>query len=147
MKLSIDVDVNKLVKDITNDPVDIDGLIKELTLQGETECKKEVPVDTGSLRDSITSDISRGVVKTDTEYVKYVILGTSAHDITVKNKKVLSNENSGSNTKERGEIRTFGKRVRHPGTKSNNFPARALNNLKGKLPELVEKYIIKMRDK
>jgi hypothetical protein len=145
MKLSIDVDVNKLVKDITNDPIDIDGLIKELTLQGETECKKEVPVDTGSLRDSITSDISRGVVKTDTEYAKYVILGTSAHDITVKKKKVLSNKNSGSSKKK--ETQTFGKRVRHPGTKPNNFPARAVNNLKGKLPELVKKYIIKMRDK
>lgn len=140
MKLSIDVDTHKLISKITNDLVDEDGVIRELTLKGEAECKKEAPKDTGDLMRSITSSLKgkEGIVKTDLEYAKHVIYGTSAHTITVKNKKVLSDINSGS-TKKKGAI--FGTRVRHPGTKPNNFPARALNQIKGELPAIVKKYI------
>ena len=92
---------------------------------------------------SITADVSRGVVKTDLEYVKYIILGTSAHTITIKKKKVLSDINSGS-TKKKDAV--YGTSVRHPGTKPNNFPARAVNNLKGEIPSIVRKYI-KVRGK
>lgn len=140
MKLTIDVDTHKLISKITNDLVDEDGAIRELTLKGEAECKKEAPKDTGDLMRSITSHFQgkEGIVKTDLEYVKYIIYGTSAHDITVKNKKVLSDINSGS-TKKKGVI--FGTKVRHPGTKPNNFPARALNKIKGELPAIVKKYI------
>ena len=143
MKLSIDVDTKQLLKDITDDLVDEEALIKELTLKGEVECKKEVPKDTGDLMRSITSDLSSGVVKTDLEYAKYVILGTSAHTITVKKKKVLSDRNSGS-TKKKDAI--YGTSVRHPGTTANNFPARAVNQIKGELPAIVKKYI-KVRGK
>lgn len=140
MKLSIDVDTSKLVNDLTNDLVDEEGLIRELTLKGENYCKKEAPKDTGDLMRSITSSFQGkdGIVKTDLEYVKYVIYGTSAHDITVKKKKVLSDINSGS-TKKKGVI--FGKTVKHPGTSPNNFPARAVNQIKGELPAIVKKYI------
>lgn len=140
MKLSIDVDTSKLVNDLTNDLVDEEGLIRELTLKGEDYCKKEAPKDTGDLMRSITSSFQGkdGIVKTDLEYVKYVIYGTSAHDITVKNKKVLSDINSGS-THKKGVI--FGKTVKHPGTSPNNFPARAVNQIKGELPSIVKKYI------
>lgn len=140
MKLTIDVDTKKLMKDITDDLVDEEGVIRELTLKGEAGCKKEVPKDTGDLMRSITSHFQGkdGIVKTDLEYVRYVIYGTSAHTITVKNKKVLSDINSGS-TKKKGVV--FGKIVRHPGTSPNNFPARALNQIKGELPAIVKKYI------
>ena len=140
MKLSIDVDTHKLISKITNDLVDEDGLIRELTLKGENYCKKECPKDTGDLMRSITSSLKgkEGIVKTDLEYAKHVIYGTSAHTITVKNKKALSDINSGS-THKKGVV--FGKRVRHPGTKPNNFPARALNQIKGELPGIVKKYI------
>lgn len=140
MKLSIDVDTHKLISKITNDLVDEDGLIRELTLKGENYCKKESPKDTGDLMRSITSSFQGkdGIVKTDLEYVKYVIYGTSAHTITVKNKKVLSDINSGS-TKKKGVV--FGTKVRHPGTSPNAFNARALNQIKGELPAIVKKYI------
>ena len=140
MKLTITVDTSKLEKDITDKLVDEEGLIGELTLKGEAGCKKEAPKDTGDLMRSITSSIKgkEGIVKTDLEYAKHVIYGTSAHTITVKNKKALSDINSGSSHK-KGVI--FGKRVRHPGTKPNNFPARALNQIKGELPAIVKKYI------
>ncbi len=140
MKLSIDVDTSKLLQDITDDLVDEEGLIKELTFKGETYCKKEVPKDTGDLMRSITSMFQGkdGVVKTNIEYAKYVIYGTSAHTITVKKKKVLSDINSGS-TKKQNAI--YGTSVRHPGTHPNNFPARAVNQIKGELPAIVKKYI------
>lgn len=140
MKLTIDVDTKKLMKDINDKLVDEEGVIRELTLKGEAECKKEAPKDTGDLMRSISSNLQgkEGIVKTDLEYVKYVIYGTSAHTITVKNKKVLSDINSGS-TKKKGVI--FGTKVRHPGTKPNNFPARAVNNLRGEIQAIVKKYI------
>ena len=140
MKLTITVDTSKIEKDITDKLVDEEGLIHELTLKGEANCKKEAPKDTGDLMRSITSRLKgkEGIVKTDLEYAKHVIYGTSAHTITVKNKKVLSDINSGS-TKKKGAI--FGTKVRHPGTKPNNFPARALNQIKGELPAIVKKYI------
>lgn len=140
MRIAVDVDTSKLVKDLTDELVDEEGLIRELTLKGEAECKKEAPKDTGDLMRSISSSLKgkEGIVKTDLEYAKHVIYGTSAHTITVKNKKVLSDINSGS-TKKKGVI--FGKTVRHPGTSPNNFPARALNQIKGELPSIVKKYI------
>lgn len=141
MRIAVDVDTSKLVKDLTDELVDEEGLIRELTLKGEAECKKEAPKDTGDLMRSITSSLKgkEGIVKTDLEYAKHVIYGTSAHTITVKNKKALSDINSGS-TKKKGVI--FGKTVRHPGTSPNNFPARALNQIKGELPSIVKKYIM-----
>lgn len=140
MKITVDVDVSKLMNDLTNEMVDEDGLIRELTMKGETNCKKEAPKDTGDLMRSITSSLQgkEGIVKTDIEYAKYVIYGTSAHDITVKSKKALSDINSGS-TKKKGVI--YGTRVHHPGTSPNNFPARAVNQLKGEIPSIVKKYI------
>lgn len=140
MKLTITVDTHKLISNITDKLVDEDGVIRELTLKGEAECKKECPKDTTDLMKSITSSFqgNDGIVKTDLEYVRYVIYGTSAHDITVKKKKALSDINSGS-TKKKGVI--FGKRVRHPGTKPNAFNARALNKIRGELPSIVKKYV------
>lgn len=140
MKLSIDVNTKKLEKDINDELVDEEGFIRELTLKGEAECKKEAPKDTGDLMRSISSKLQgkEGIVKTDLEYAKHVIYGTSAHDITVKNKKVLSDKNSGS-TKKKDAI--YGKTVRHPGTKPNAFNARAVNNLRGEIQAIIKKYI------
>lgn len=145
MKLTIDVNTNKIEKDINDKLVDEEGVIRELTLKGEAECKKEVPKDTTDLMKSITSHFQgkEGIVKTDLEYVRYVIYGTSAHDITIKNKKVLSDKNSGS-TKKKDAI--FGTKVRHPGTKPNAFNARAVNNLRGEIQAIIKKYI-KLRGK
>ena len=81
---------------------------------------------------------SEGVVRTHLEYWRHVVFGTSAHEITVKNKKVLSDRNSGS-TKKQNAI--YGKRVMHPGTKPNNFPARAVRRIKGELPSTARKYV------
>ena len=41
MKLTITVDTSKLEKDINDKLVDGEGLISELTLKGEAECKKK----------------------------------------------------------------------------------------------------------
>lgn len=106
MRITVDVDTDKLIKNITDDLVDEEGLISELTFNGETYCKIECPVDTGDLMRSITSKLQGkdGIVKTEIEYAKYVIYGTYKQ-------------------------------------KPNNFPARAVNQIKGELPAIVKKYI------
>jgi len=115
-------------------------LIRELTLKGTKYCKMEAPKDTGDLARSINNRVTgdTGVVKTNIEYAKHVIYGTSAHEITVKNKKVLSDRNSGS-TKRKDAV--YGTRVMHPGTKANNFPARAVKKIQGEIPNIAKKYV------
>lgn len=140
MPITIDIKADKLLKDLSDDLVDEEGLIRELTLKGEGYCKQEAPKDTGALARSITSKIngSTGEVKAGEEYWKDVVFGTSAHEITVKHKKVLSDRNSGSTHKKDA---IYGKRVMHPGTRPNNFPARAVKKVKGEIPSIVRKYM------
>lgn len=140
MTITVDVSAEKALRDLSEDLVDEQGLIRELTMKGTQYCKQEAPKDTGDLARSINPKITgdSGVVKTNIEYARHVIYGTSAHEITVKNKKVLSDRNSGS-TKKQNAI--FGTRVMHPGTKPNNFPARAVRRLKGELPATAKKYV------
>ena len=124
MGITIDINADKVLNDLSKDLIDEEGLIRELTMKGESYCKMECPKDTGDLSRSITSRFqgNDGVVKTDLEYAKHVIYGTSAHEITVKNKKVLSDRNSGS-------------------TKPNNFPARAVKQVQGEIPGIARKYV------
>ena len=140
MTITVDVSAEKALRDLSEDLVDEQGLIRELTMKGTQYCKQEAPKDTGELARSINPKITgdSGVVKTNIEYARYVIYGTPAHEITVKNKKVLSDRNSGS-TKKKDAI--YGTRVMHPGTKPNNFPARAVRRLKGELPATARKYV------
>ena len=139
MSITIDIKADKLLKDVSDDLVDEEGVIRELTLKGEGYCKSEAPKDTGDLSRSISSRFEgdNGIVKTDIEYARHVIYGTSAHEITVKHKKVLSDRNSGSTHKKDA---IYGTRVMHPGTRPNNFPARAVRRIKGELPATARKY-------
>lgn len=46
MVITIDIKADKLLKDLSDDLVDEEGLIRELTLKGEGYCKSEAPKDT-----------------------------------------------------------------------------------------------------
>ena len=140
MTITVEVNAKKVLEDLSKDLVDEKGLIRELSMKGVNHCHAEAPRDTGELAKSISARVTgdTGVVKTNIEYARHVIYGTSAHEITVKNKKVLSDRNSTS-TKKQDAI--YGTRVTHPGTKPNNFPARAVNKLRGELPATARKYI------
>lgn len=140
MAITVEVNADKVLRELSEDLVDEKGLIRELTMKGVRYCKQEAPKDTGALSRSITSRISgnTGIVKAGEPYARHVIYGTPAHEITVKNKKVLSDRNSGS-TKRKDAI--YGTRVMHPGTKPNNFPARAVRRIKGELPATARKYV------
>lgn len=140
MVITIDVQSEKALKDLANDLVDEKGLIRELTMKGTNYCKQEAPKDTGELARSINPKISgsTGEVKTRKEYARHVIYGTPAHEITVKNKKVLSDRNSGSTHRQDA---VYGTRVMHPGTRPNNFPARAVKKIRGELPAIAKKYV------
>ena len=140
MVLTVTVDCEKVLKELDGDIADENGLIRELTLKGTKYCMQEAPKDTGALSRSITHKISgsTGLVKAGEPYARHVIYGTPAHEITVKNKKVLSDRNSDS-TKKKNAI--YGKRVMHPGSRPNNFPARAVKRIKGELPSTARKYV------
>ena len=81
MTITVDVSAEKALRDLSEDLVDEKGLIRELTLKGTKYCKQEAPKDTGDLARSINPRITgdSGVVKTNVEYARHVIYGTSAH--------------------------------------------------------------------
>lgn len=83
----------------------------------------------GGLRRSIYSKIYNGkiagIVGVNSKYALPVHEGSKAHEIRVKNKKVLAAYLGRKN------YRIFGKRVWHPGTKANPFLARATNKERG----------------
>lgn len=58
----------------------VQRIIREATFSVEGHAKTEVPVDTGNLKNSISSsfeaDGTRGVVATNVEYAEYVEYGT-----------------------------------------------------------------------
>lgn len=140
MTITVKVDADKVLRELSGDLVDENGLIRELTMKGINYCMQEAPEDTGALKRSITPNINgnTGEVRVGEPYARHVIYGTSAHEIKVKNKKFLSDHNSDS-TKKKDAI--FGKRVMHPGTKPNNFPARAVKRIQGELPPTARKYV------
>ena len=86
----------------------------------EQQAIQESPIDTGRLRGSIHQGIVwgplYGAVGPTVKYAYWVHEGTDPHIISVRNKKVLY-------SRKRGIF--FGKRVRHPGTKKNQFMIRA----------------------
>ena len=49
MVLTVTVDCEKVLRDLSEDLVDEKGLIRELTLKGTKYCKQEAPKDTGDL--------------------------------------------------------------------------------------------------
>ena len=140
MVLTVTVDCKKVLRELDGDIADENGLIRELTMKCTTYCKQEAPKDTGDLHRSINPRIngSEGVVRTHLKYWRHVVFGTSAHEITVKNKKALSDHNSDS-PKKKDVI--YGKRVMHPGSRPNNFPGRAVKRVKGELPATARKYV------
>lgn len=80
-------DLGRLARDMERAPDDLadraDKLVRASTLQTEAIAKVRVPVDTGFLRSSITSEFdrdansSRGEVGPEAHYSAYVEFGTS----------------------------------------------------------------------
>jgi hypothetical protein len=97
---------------------------------------------TGLLEDSFAygkrlaaeSNLS-GSVGPTVRYAKFVEEGTSAHTITVRNKKVLAN-------KKTGEI--FGRTVHHPGTPANPFMERIADRATPKIQDLFAQTVDKL---
>ena len=83
--------------------------------------KRNCPVDTGLLRNSIYGRVIRHgfEIGARTNYAAYVELGTRPHLIRARAKKVLANKRTGE---------VFGKVVHHPGTKAQHFLQNAILN-------------------
>lgn len=97
-----------------------------------TRARQLAPVRTGKLRSSVRMDrrassgryaaagtpISQYEISANTPYAGYVIFGTRPHVIRVKRARVLTDGKT-----------FFGRQVRHPGTKANNFLQKALDEV------------------
>lgn len=103
--------------------------IAALALFTEREMKKEAPIQTGRLRNSIEALIQRdrATVGTSVFYGIMVARGTKPHLIEPRNKKALSWVGAPHPAR----------RVNHPGTKANPFDLRALATLKAEAKNIV----------
>lgn len=84
--------------------------------------RREAPVKTGALRDSIkvTTEPGKRIIGPDVPYADFVVLGTAPHRIEAKPGSVLAFAVGGETV--------FAKYVNHPGTKPNPFVRRALES-------------------
>lgn len=107
-------------------------LLKRIGFTVEGNVKREVPVKSGHLRRSITSEVQEGagrvIVGTNLDYALPVHEGSKAHTIVAKTKKALYWKGAAH------PIRS----VRHPGTKANPFMVRGLDRSRGEIERLAE---------
>lgn len=108
--------------------VAVPKLISKLAGEGERYMKRAVPVDTGNLRNSITSNVSgyHGQVGASADYAVCVNNGTRPHTIVPRFSNVLAFTVAGQ--------MVFTRRVFHPGTKGIRFveaTAEKLNSIAG----------------
>lgn len=101
--------------------------VEPLALEALRSRAPVAPVNGGRLRDSIrpsrhvTGSSVRLEYGTSTPYAPYVLHGTQAHIIRARNARSLRWVQAGENR--------FAKQVRHPGTRPNPFPERAIRPL------------------
>jgi hypothetical protein len=95
------------------------------------QMRAHAPFRTGAMRQGIGSRTEPGprrmwvVLYSTASYARFVLGGTKPHVITARNAKALRwVEHAGH-----GNVR-FAKQVRHPGTKPDDFPKRAIEPLK-----------------
>lgn len=123
----------------------LNAVQKELAAYGRLlveEAKKEAPVKTGTLRNSIRYSIRQGGTKYMTlevtagnssrkpVVVKTVLFGSKPHVIKPKRAKALAFMWKGR--------KVYAKRVNHPGTNPNNFLERALSNTEPERKEMID---------
>lgn len=110
--------------------------VQRIVLKIESSAKKNAPVKTGMLRQSIRARLigtgARGQVSADTNYAAMVHEGQKPHIISVVRKKVLADKRTGA---------IFGKRVRHPGAKGQPFLKQALEENEGFINDQMEKAV------
>jgi len=128
------------------------GIIRDLTLVGIRELKKECPVDTGRMRSSITSEVAPDELSSHSgptvNYADCVVKGTRPHRIYAKAGGVLRFPPFGAHGgasratfvfggKSKNVPWLFARYVNHPGTKPNDFPGRAAENVRDQAPDII----------
>lgn len=119
--------LNKRLNAVQKAPMPI---LQRLQIDAVAEAKKLVPRQTGYLGHSIQKGELHAphyaIVKATAGYAAYVELGTRAHEIKPRNRKVLAWPASPggrrlSGSPRRGAEMRFARRVQHPGTKPKPF--------------------------
>lgn len=108
-------------------------LVEDIAKPIVEEMRKEAPVDSGQLRDSIRyvhpHKLKVVIGSFGVAYVKFVTEGTRPHEIRAKNSSVLSFKVGGK--------QVFATVVKHPGTEANPFMSEAADKvLKKALPKI-----------
>jgi len=145
MNINITFNANELINAAEKEPFiaiqEIHNAVEKSLYKIENTAKREAPAKSGDLRKHIGSkfEILKGSVESKASYSIYVHEGTKPHDIFPVNKKVLADK--------RKKI-IFGKRVRHPGTKPNQYMLRAvekeINTITRYFDEAVNNILIKI---
>ncbi len=139
MNVSVKVDAQKAIGAFSNSSGQIARAVDQWAILAGSallrEARKEIPVKTGKGAASLYSQSSGTSfsIGSDLKYVKFIVSGTKPHTITPNRAKVLRFKVGGRTI--------FAKMVRHPGTKSNNFLKRALENQQDHIRSLAEKII------
>ncbi len=99
----------------------------------ENDLKRNVPVRTGRLRDSITREVfeNHAIVRTNSGYGRYVNDGTQPHIIYPKHGRFLRFEIEGKTI--------YAKRVRHPGFTGRHFVESTISESLPKIIELIKR--------
>lgn len=135
MKINIEIQTTDLfqAKKLENE---LSKLVKNTLYNIEADAKRECPVDTSRLRDSITTNITgkfSGECGTNVEYAEDVEYGTRPHTIVPKKANALHWKSGGTDY--------FAKKVNHPGTKAHPFFEPAIKKNEDKLDKELDEII------
>lgn len=135
-------------------------LIDDLADIGAAWFRTEAPVRFGDLQNGTTIDVLSPLARliySGVPHFPFVVLGTKPHDIMAKNAKALGPfafstylgqrigghvraTNKRNFRKAQGGLSYF-KKVHHPGTKANDFPARAFDNAQPQWDNRINEYL------
>lgn len=111
----------------------VDASTKTIAHTLQQEVTQKTPKKTGKLQRgwTIRSIGNTFAVENAVNYARFVISGTKPHDIKPTRRHVLAFNCRGG--------KVFAKRVHHPGTKPNNFTAKATDSALGKFAGVISK--------
>lgn len=138
MSFIVTIDISDYDRKMGNLQSGLARLPREILESGsatiEMDLKRNVPVRTGRLRDSITREVfdNSAVIRTNSGYGRFVNDGTRPHDIFPRNGRYLRFEIGGRTI--------YAKRVRHPGFTGRKFVEVTLAESVPKIMDLIRNW-------
>lgn len=143
MSFSVTIDTSDYDSKMDKLQSGLSRLPREILEQGsatiENDLKRNVPVRTGKLRDSIVREVydTSASIRTSSGYGRFVNDGTRPHDIFPKFGRFLRFEINGRVI--------YAKRVHHPGFAGRHFVELTLSDSMPKIMELIKRFWSNMK--